>query len=63
MTSVLFTLGRYDRRPNVYCVDGWQLRPGDNLTFVWLDERHANPYAAVAGAAASSTWAALPRDG
>ena len=55
--------GWYDRRPHVYCVDGWQLRPGDNLTFVWLDERHANPYAAVARAAASSTWAALPRDG
>ena len=30
---------------------------------MWLDERHANPYAAVARAAASSTWAALPRDG
>jgi len=54
--------GWYDRRPHVYCVDGWQVRPGENLTFVWLDERHANPYAAVARAAASSTWAALPRD-
>ena len=37
------------------------MRPGDNLTFIWLDERHANPYAAVARAAASPTWAALPR--
>ena len=53
--------GWYDRRPHVYCVDGWQVRPGDNLTFIWLDERHANPYAAVASAAASTTWAALPR--
>jgi hypothetical protein len=37
------------------------VRPGDNLTFIWLDERHANPYAAVARAAASTTWSALPR--
>ena len=25
--------------------DGWHVRAGENLTFAWLDERHANPYA------------------
>jgi len=39
------------------------VRPGDKLTFIWIDERLENPYAAVSQASMSPAWAALPRTG